>query len=87
MTGAVSLAGAIASFLSASLVELNLERIDIQLRRAEGARAQRHCTSTPPLRRYDLDTNDLGEGGGRALAETCMGCARGYASVCVTVQM
>jgi hypothetical protein len=84
-TGAISLAEAIASFLSESLVELDLERNDIQegggRARAETLRLNTTLTS------LDLDTNDLGEGGRRALAKTCMRCARGCASWCVNVQM
>ena len=48
-TGAESLTEAIASFLSASLVELDLEGNSIET--AEGGRLQRHCDSTTPLRR------------------------------------
>ena len=66
-TGAVSLAEALASFLSTSLVELDLGDNSIQ----EGggrvlAEALRLCTALTSL---NLDDNDLGEGGGRTLAE------------------
>ena len=66
--GAVSLAEAIASFLSASLVELGLEGNAI---REGGGRALEgilHLTTNRTS--FSLGHNRLGEGGGRALAET-----------------
>jgi hypothetical protein len=67
-TGAVSLAEAVASFLSASLVELDLGGNYI---REGGGRALEgilHLTTNRTS--FSLGHNRLGEGGGRALAET-----------------
>ena len=66
--GAVSLAEALASFLSASLADLDLEGNDIQ---EGGVRALAETLRlNTTLTSLNLSVNDLGEGGGRALAET-----------------
>ena len=67
-TGAVRLSEAIASFLSASLVEMNLEKNEIG---AGGGRAlAKALRPNTTLTSLNLRDNVLGEGGGRALAET-----------------
>ena len=65
-TGAVRLAEAFASFLSASLVALDLERNDIG---AGGGRALAEALRlNTTLTSFNLRENGLGKGGGRALA-------------------
>ena len=65
-TGAVRLAEACASFLSASLVALDLERNDIG---ADGGRALAEALRlNTTLTSFNLRENGLGKGGGRALA-------------------
>jgi len=67
-TGAISLAEAIASFLSTSLVELDLRGNDIE---EGGGRALAETLRlNTTLTSLNLGYNRLGEGGGRALAET-----------------
>ena len=67
-TGAVRLAEAIASFLSASLVELRLEWNAIQEGGGRALAETLRLNTTLTL--LNLNRNCLGEGGGQALAET-----------------